>query len=131
MKIDHEAAHRTAESVVHDLADYADNWANLARAYLDLDRWKREAIEVESTWDCQAVGNLLRVPLGDPINPAIQPATETMKARIEELEAAIRHLEAACMIGTGPSGFPIETTGEDRLKMCCEILNELKAKGGE
>lgn len=51
--------------------------------------WKASALEVESTWDCQAVGKLIGATLGSSIRPQIQPAIEKLKADLAAKEAAL------------------------------------------
>ena len=40
--------------------------------------WKDEALKVHSSWDCQAVGKLLNVPLGAQIHANIEPAVRKL-----------------------------------------------------
>jgi hypothetical protein len=39
----------------------------------DLKRWKEEMLQVESEWDCQKVGKLLGIGLGQSIRKNIEP----------------------------------------------------------
>ncbi len=52
--------------------------------------WKTEQLQVESSWDCQAVGKEIGVTLGHSIRPAILPYLLKVKA---ELAEAMRALE--------------------------------------
>ncbi len=52
--------------------------------------WKAEQLQVESSWDCQAVGKEIGVTLGHSIRPAILPYLLKVKA---ELAEAMRALE--------------------------------------
>lgn len=44
-----------------------------SHAHYKLAGWKSEAMEVEAQWNCQAIGKLLDVKLGDHIRPNIEP----------------------------------------------------------
>ena len=52
-----------------------------------LQRWKDEALEVEVSWDCQAVGEAIGIPFGGSIRKGILPFILKQEARIKELEA--------------------------------------------
>lgn len=54
----------------------------LERELNDLTRWKAKALEVERSWDPQAVGKLLGMTIGTPIHQNIQPAIEKLLARL-------------------------------------------------
>lgn len=45
---------------------------DLERERDELARWKKEALLVESRWDCQKVGKLLGLRLGEDIRPNIE-----------------------------------------------------------
>lgn len=45
-----------------------------ADAIADLAWWKADALEVERSWDAQAIANMLGLKPGDDIRAAIQPA---------------------------------------------------------
>ena len=51
----------------------------------ELRRWKDEALAVEASWDCQAVGKLIGVPLGQNIRPCIEPAIRRYQQDIDTL----------------------------------------------
>lgn len=57
--------------------------------------WKAEQLAVESEWDAQAVGRLLRVPLGQSVRAAIQPGIEALQRRVAELKGQACVLRAA------------------------------------
>jgi hypothetical protein len=47
----------------------------------ELKRWKEEMLQVESEWDCQRVGELLNIGLGEPMRKNIEPKIrEILKA---------------------------------------------------
>lgn len=79
------------------MTDYADLVSELrlfemvatsaaADAIEDLQSWKNQMIELQSTWEVQAVGKLLKLPLGANILPAIQPAIEALIKENEMLK---------------------------------------------
>jgi hypothetical protein len=51
-----------------------------------LRRWKAEQLAVEAEWNEQEVGKLLNLPLGTAVRPAIQPAIEAMREKMNSLE---------------------------------------------
>lgn len=58
--------------------------------------WKMQALALEATWDVQAIGRIIKVPLGANILPAIQPAIEAMAGEVENLKHDIaRHMTIA------------------------------------
>lgn len=63
----------------------------------ELERWKKEYLELESTWDVQQVGKLIGVGIGRSIHPEIQPAIEMLqgllKTRTEERDALQARVE--------------------------------------
>lgn len=61
----------------------------LAAEVADLRRWKDEALQVELSWDVQAVGIELNMPLGANIVKGILPEIQKLKARIASLESII------------------------------------------
>lgn len=75
-----------AEAQVWDdpAGDYvdADFACGLERELNDLTRWKAEALEVDASWDPQAIGKLLGMTLGTPIHQNIQPAIEKLLAQL-------------------------------------------------
>jgi len=52
-----------------------------------LKAWKDSVMELESTWDIQAVSKALGIQLGQPIHPGILPGIEKLKAENKELKA--------------------------------------------
>jgi hypothetical protein len=54
-----------------------------------LQQWKDESLEVESSWDCQAVGKAIGIKLGGNIRKGILPFILKQEARIKELEALL------------------------------------------
>jgi hypothetical protein len=48
----------------------------------ELERWKREQLAVERSWDPQAVGKLLGMTLGTSIRKNIQPEIEKLQAQL-------------------------------------------------
>ena len=44
--------------------------------------WKESALAVEASWDCQAVGKLLGIPLGSDIRAGIEPGIRALLARL-------------------------------------------------
>ncbi len=54
-----------------------------------LARWKREQMEVESSWDCQKVGELLGIGLGQMIRPQIEPKIRELIAERDALRLAL------------------------------------------
>lgn len=50
--------------------------------YDQLRAWKDSALAVERSWDCQAVGKLLGIPLGSDIRSQIEPAIRALIARL-------------------------------------------------
>ncbi len=52
----------------------------------DLKRWKEEMLQVESEWDCQKVGKLLNIELGQSIHKNIEP-------KIREILKAIQNFK--------------------------------------
>lgn len=51
-----------------------------------LQAWKQSQLEVEASWDDQAVGKELGVQLGQPIRPAILPGIIKLKQQVATLE---------------------------------------------
>ena len=71
-----------------------------------LTAWKAEALAVEATWDIQAIGKMLNLPLGASIRAEIGPAIERLTAALEAendmagaaLRAAIQEEREACAL---------------------------------
>lgn len=79
-----------------------------------LQRWKDEALEVEASWDCQAVGKAIGTTLGGNIRKDILPFILKQKARIKELEGALGQIVnyAQCQVDAFSSGNPhLDMTG--------------------
>lgn len=54
--------------------------AAMLKEMQNLKAWKEEEMQVESQWDCQAVGRLIGSKLGEQIKPQIQPYIEWLQA---------------------------------------------------
>lgn len=59
--------------------------AELESNLATLQDWKDSVMSIESSWDCQAVGKLLNVPLGHAIHPAIEPGIRKLLANQVDL----------------------------------------------
>lgn len=51
-----------------------------------LQSWQYQMMAIQSTWDVQSIGRLLKLPLGINILPAIQPAIESLIKENEMLK---------------------------------------------
>jgi hypothetical protein len=60
----------------------------------DLKRWKEEMLQVESEWDCQKVGKILGIGLGQSIRKNIEPKIRELIKEREYLEDEVIHLKA-------------------------------------
>src|ERR1700761_2454186 len=65
-------------------------WSELSR----LRNWKAEQIAVEASWDEQAVGRQLELPLGFPIRPFIEPRIGGLKERLARLSEEVQRRES-------------------------------------
>jgi len=97
-----------------------------------LQNWKEQALAVEAEWNSQAVGKLLGVPLGHSIRRYVQPAIESLRARVAELE---KERDEACKVLTdlnlGPSGSkPVSKEIRDGLNDLNEAAAERYSKLG-
>ena len=54
-----------------------------------LKEWKRSALEVESSWDCQAVAKVIGIPLGEDIRKHILPHILNLRSRLAAAEAKV------------------------------------------
>lgn len=70
----------------------------------ELRRWKRDFLEMESSWDVQAVGKAMGRSPGDRIRPAILPWILLKKAEVEKLRAINAQLRAACQLVVDSGG---------------------------
>lgn len=61
----------------------------LTQEKADLERWKAEALQVESMWDVQAVGNALGMPMGSMIVKGILPGILKLQQDKAELLAEL------------------------------------------
>lgn len=61
-------------------ADHSEQTAAVLRF---LARWREEALEVERSWDAQAIAKLLNLKPGEDIRAAIQPAISDLTKRLE------------------------------------------------
>ena len=77
-----------------DLDQAADTIDRLTREVDALQQWKDAAKAAEATWDLQEVGNLMIIPPGVPIRPAIQPAIERLTAELRFLQDTATLVEA-------------------------------------
>lgn len=75
-----ECAERTARRLLKSI------FAELLKERDALQAWKESALEVESHWDCQKVGKLLGVGLGERIHCQIEPKILALIARAEQAE---------------------------------------------
>lgn len=57
-----------------------------------LNEWKRQALAVSGQCDIQAVGTLLKVPLGQPIYPAIEPGVRDLQAKLDTARTALESI---------------------------------------
>jgi len=73
----------------------AKNIEALTERVNELGRWKQEQLQVESTWDCQAVAKEIGLTVGESIRPAILPFIQEMKSELAAAEARISLLEDA------------------------------------
>lgn len=64
-----------------DLGSEARMLADLSHEVEDLRAWKVGALQIEASWDAQAVGKALGLVLGTAIRPQILPAIEMLNAR--------------------------------------------------
>jgi hypothetical protein len=60
-----------------------------------LKKWKEEALAVESTWDIQAVRDVLGIGLGLRIHPEILPAIEKLKEKHRAAEEKAQEMQMA------------------------------------
>lgn len=58
-----------------------------AAALSRLEQWKAEALEVERSWDAQAVAKLLNLKPGDDIRAGIKPGIERLVEALQEIDA--------------------------------------------
>jgi hypothetical protein len=54
--------------------------------------WKAEAMAVSAQCDIQAVGTLLKVPLGHLIHPAIEPGIRDLLAKLDMARTALESI---------------------------------------
>lgn len=67
---------RNRDSVDGNGYEFAMMCGTLFANIASLSAWKAEALEVERSWNAQAIANLLGLKPGDDIRAAIQPAIE-------------------------------------------------------
>lgn len=58
----------------------------------ELAAWKESAMTVYRECDIQAVGTLLKVKLGRPIYPAIEPGIRDLQAKLDTARAALESI---------------------------------------
>jgi len=56
--------------------------------------WKQSALEVEKDWDCQRIGKLLHIPLGESVRAGIEPAIVALYQHVMRTDDRIVELEA-------------------------------------
>lgn len=61
-------------------------------SFAGLARWKKEALAVEAQWDCQAVGKLIGVKLGDHIRPNIEPKVRELISQRDSADNLLREV---------------------------------------
>lgn len=61
--------------------------------------WKAEALEMDASWDVQAIGKALGLLLGSDIRKGILPAIETLKARLEKVEGVLKIAHSSLVDG--------------------------------
>lgn len=64
-------------------------YADLQKEIYELRRWKEEQMQIESSWNEQAVGKLLDLPLGSAIRPQIE-------GKIKGLQEALSGRTVSC-----------------------------------
>jgi len=69
-----------------------------------LKRWKSEQMAVESSWDPQAIGQELGLPLGSDIRPQILPAIVDLKRELAEAREEIDECFAVFQFATKCAG---------------------------
>ena len=57
----------------------------IAEGIAALREWKEAAMQLESSWSIQRVGDLLNVPLGESICPRIEPGIQALQAEVADL----------------------------------------------
>lgn len=80
------------EPLVHFIEAIVANHARLRAENAELKNWKESMMEIEKSWDEQAVAKLLGIPLGAPIRPAIESAIRKLKEG--QFAAALREEKA-------------------------------------
>ena len=71
-----------AEAIAITNKDWEAGNATLRHERDALAAWRRSVLAVESSWDCQAVGKLLNLPLGSDIRANIEPGIRALLARL-------------------------------------------------
>lgn len=104
-----DASKWLTREALEERAAYYDKWATDIRAMngrsVDADhseqtaavlrflaRWREEALQVERSWDAQAIAKLLNLKPGEDIRAAIQPAISDLTKRLEEANAVLKFI---------------------------------------
>lgn len=108
-----------------------------------LQEWKESAMQVGSSWDAQAIGELIGVQLGCAILPQIEPAIRKMIAQRDERQDRLTKLSnASSVLWEEHKAYSLEIHGvegcdyygsdSDGHEMMQALVEEtLAAKGGE
>lgn len=84
-----ETGHVYDVVAVFPTIEAAREYVALRAEILELREWKRQQMEVESTWDAQAVGEAIGAPLGASIRKAILPAIVAITKDRDELREKV------------------------------------------
>lgn len=74
---------------VGDIIEAYEHARELERERDELAAWKKEALLVESRWDCQKVAKLLGISLGEDIRPNIEPKIRALLDARAQVEAKL------------------------------------------
>ena len=108
----------------------ADFARTLEREIADLARWKAEALAVEASWDCQAVGKALGLTLGSSIRPAILPAIQKMLANTTADCAEIVKLRTALNRIAHPNTYGTQDVDPRVIARSALLMGFTQAKSG-
>ena len=82
LRHERDAAIAHAERARSEYENMNAAYQQLAEQHAELAAWKESALAVEASWDCQAVGKLLGLPLGSDIRAGIEPGIRALLARL-------------------------------------------------